>query len=249
LLGCIGLLARKLVIDRRMWVVLAGLGLAVLLSPHSMFGGNIVQVRLPAVLGCLGVGSLQDRVSRWTKIICAALLGSLLVYRTIIVTQNWLSYDQDYAELAAAIATVEPGSKIFLTQIEPTSGADYVKMLTYSHFLDLAGLQRSIFTPMMFAWPSQHPLRTTPAYRNLGASSLRQGVAIRAGDLSSLASGTDSPAAQRFSYLIRWQCHFNYVLSQYISDIGNPAPTLLEKWKTGKFFTFYKVRTDRYMCH
>jgi len=65
----IGLVTRTLALDRRMWPVIFGLGVAAILAPTNIMGGAFVHARLPAVIGCLLIAGLNDNAHRTIKIV------------------------------------------------------------------------------------------------------------------------------------------------------------------------------------
>lgn len=248
LVGAAGLATRKIAIDRRMWPVLIGLGIAALLAPIKMMGGEFVDIRLPAIIGALGLASLSIRAGRPLQLIACAILAGLLIYRAVIMTDTWTRYDREYAELAEAVELIEPKSKVLAAKIKPASRPPVDVMMIYSHFLDLIGVQRNFFTPIVMAWPSQHPLRTIEPYRKIAAVSSRQGILPADSHLPILASGEPSWIGNRLPYLIRWQCNFDYVVSFDVGNGRNPAPAFLRELKSGEFFTLYRVVPDGGTC-
>lgn len=247
-IGGIGLLTRTVAIDRRMWPVLLGLGLAALLVPVKILGGAFLDIRLPAVIGCLGVASMNVRISRAPQITIGVVLTGLLLYRAVVLSFAWTGYDRDYANLTEFMNSIEPGSKMFLALDEGETRADRYALTIYSHYLDLMGVQRNIFTPRVYAWLGQHPLRAKPGYWWLGAVSAYQGKPIETKDLLVLARGDHNTTAPRYPYLRNWQCHFDYVVVAHRAGMSNPAPTILDVQRTGRYFTLFKVNPTGKRC-
>ena len=248
LAGGVGLVTRKIAIDRRMWPILIGLSVAAVIAPVRMIGAAFVEIRLPPIIGALGIGSLWEHAGRLPKLVFGCILAGLLIYRAVIITETWTAYDRDYNEMAAAADKIEPGSKVFVAQVTPKSASGYGALMIYSHYLDLIGVQRNIFSPLIFAWPAQHPLRATQSYRSLSASSANQGILPSDHDLEALASGRTGKVSDRLPYLVRWQCKFDYLVNLHVDEGRNPATALLETQQNGKFFTIYKIIADRKDC-
>lgn len=248
LAGALGLATRKIVIDRRMWPILLGLGVGALIAPVSILGGAYVHIRLPPIIGCLGIASLKVRAGQLTKALFGCVLAGLLIYRANVITKTWIQLDRDYAELAAAVDPIEPGSKIFFAEVAPKSVSGRTTHLMYLHYLDLIAVRRNLFTPLVMAWPAQHPLRSTEAYKSLAVSTSHYAILPRNRDLAPLASGEPSEVTARIPYVTRWQCKFDYLVNLHIGKGRNPDPAMLETWHTGTFFTIYKIIADRRDC-
>lgn len=244
----LGLLTRTITIDRRMWPVLGGLGLAAFLSPTHLLTGAYVHIRLPAVIGCLAIASSEWAVGHSVRAVAGLFLAALLGYRAFVVTEAWAGFDRTYAELETAVDTIAAGSKIFLARSAAQNRTERKARPVYSHFLGLMGVERRIFTPRVFAWPGQHPLRRTEAYSDLGAKSAFQGRAPDAHSLITLAEGDPRGIVPRNPYLRFWQCKFDYAVVIHGKKSLNPAPALLAKYATGERFTMYKITSNAAGC-
>ncbi len=243
----LGLLTRTITIDRRMWPVLLGLGVAAFLCPTHLLTGAHVHIRLPAVIGCLAIASSEWAVGRVVRAVAGLTLAVLLGYRAFMMTDAWAGFDRTYAELETALDTIETGSKIFLARSPAKDRTERKAQPVYSHFLALMGVQRQIFTPRIFAWPGQHPLRRKEIYSDLGAKSAFQGGTPHAHSLITLAEGDPGGIVTHYPYLKFWQCKYDYVVIQGKAP-ANPAPAMLAEYSTGEHFTIYKIALEAAGC-
>jgi hypothetical protein len=103
---------------------------------------------------------------------------ALFAIRMAVVAQVWADHRHDLAELRAAIVAVPPGSKVYFTNVPREEAPAYwdagprARLLSNGlradyHMPALLLIERGAFWPVLFANPSQQPIRLSPEYATL----------------------------------------------------------------------------------
>lgn len=154
------------------------LGLVALLfvaSPNAVKGSYLFDTRFVVMLGFLLFGAMLPTAAPRTA---AAAFGLLFAVRMVVVGEAWTEQRQDLAELRATIASVQPGTRVFLTLASPKQAPRYWRDGPMSRILSLGLpldyhlpalllIEHRAFWPYLFDDPSQQPIETLPPYREL----------------------------------------------------------------------------------
>jgi hypothetical protein len=150
-----------------------------LAAPFSFKGTYLLDTRFVILLGFLLFGAvLPTGLPR--AIACATVTGFTLLFgvRMAIVGYAWHENQRDIADLRAVIASVEPGSRVFVAAVTQREAPRYWRNVPLSRQLSL-GLQldahlpamllieRRAYWPFLFDNPSQQPVATLPPFREL----------------------------------------------------------------------------------
>jgi hypothetical protein len=102
----------------------------------------------------------------------------LLVIRVSVVGIAWHGHQRDVADLRRMIATVEPGTRVFVAGVSPEEAPQYwrngptSRRISYGirvdyHLPALLLIEHRAYWPFLFDNPSQQPVVTLPPYREL----------------------------------------------------------------------------------
>ena len=155
-------------------IALAVLFLIYLAAPVTLKGGTFIDVRFALMMGLLVFAGLRPRLAadkeRWL------LLGifTLVALRSLYTGAMWLDHRHDLADLRAAMAKVEPGSRVLAARSHnPATDAATPERLfpdterLDSHLPALLVIERRAFWPNLFADPVQQPVTVRPEYARL----------------------------------------------------------------------------------
>ena len=238
----LGFLTRQLVVHRAFVPVLICVGIptAALLFFRYSFDDLLLYVRLPPIFAVLLIAGTSWRTERFPKLLAATVgIGALLfVARLGFMTDRWLYYDHQYAEFRQALASVPRGSAVFEVMVhEPVMRPPRLHgnpEYPYEFMTELATIERSAFSALLFNFHELEELRMTPAYRPISAG---EQDPLEWEQLASHAAA-GGPAAH---FQDGWPAHFDYVVA--IDPAGRDDS--LAKWLTpvhrGSFFTLFRV--------
>jgi hypothetical protein len=156
-------------------LMVAGLYLA---TPWAFKGTYFLDTRITIMLAFLLFGAVLPTLPRATAHAAAATFTALFFIRTAIVGSAWHGHRHDVADIRAAIATVEPGARVFIASVSPEEAPAYwhrgpsSRMISYGirvdyHLPALLLIERRAFWPFLFDNPSQQPVVTLEPYRGL----------------------------------------------------------------------------------
>jgi hypothetical protein len=155
--------------------MVAGLYLA---TPWAFKGTYFLDTRITIMLAFLLFGAVLPTLPRATAYAAAAIFTALFFVRIAVVGSAWYGHRQDVADMRAAIATVEPGARVFIASVSPDEAPAYwrdgpaSRMISYGirvdyHLPALLLIERRAFWPFLFDNPSQQPVVTLEPYRSL----------------------------------------------------------------------------------
>jgi hypothetical protein len=214
------------------------LAIVFLVAPSTIKGGTFVDIRIMLMIVFVAFAGLSPRLPRRSAILAVSFFAVLIVVRTGYLARSWAGHRADLAEIRAAIAGVEPGTKVLMARghggndtdvAVPTRALPGVYRLD-GHLGALLTLERKAFWPLMFADPAQQPVEVRPAFKAIAQS---PGEPI---DLS-LLQGDDREAP---SYTRNWRSNFAQVL---LIDPPSPLPTIegLSPIHVGTYAVRYRV--------
>ncbi|MGJ5207319.1 hypothetical protein [Bradyrhizobium sp. HKCCYLR20261] len=241
-LSLLVLIRRQIELAPGLLLALCALLLGFVIAPAKAINGVYIDFRIATMMGLLLFAGLQPRLSRRGAAYAGLVLGALTILRCVDVGAGWIDHRDDLAELRAAIAQVQPGTRVLATNGELEGiddGSRTERTLPGVHRVDthlaaLLVIERRAFWPLMFAHPAMQPVIVRAPFDQL-AEPLGEPVEwrwLRAPDLVS-----DGPPP---SYLDRWRSDFDDVLL-----IGPPRrqPTVagLSPLYRGSYVQLYRI--------
>jgi hypothetical protein len=154
-------------------------GALYLAAPWAFKGTYFFDTRFAIMLGFLLFGAvLPTGMPRVAMFAAVTTFTLLLCVRMAIVGLAWHAHRQDIADMRAVIATVAPGSRVFVAGVSPEEAPDYWRNSPLSrrlsngiradlHLPALLLIERRAYWPFLFDNPSQQPVETLSPYREL----------------------------------------------------------------------------------
>jgi hypothetical protein len=154
-------------------------GALYLAAPWAFKGTYFFDTRFAIMLGFLLFGAvLPTGMPRVAMFAAVTTFTLLLCVRMAIVGLAWHAHRQDIADMRAVIATVAPGSRVFVAAVSPEEAPDYWRNSPLSrrlsngiradlHLPALLLIERRAYWPFLFDNPSQQPVETLSPYREL----------------------------------------------------------------------------------
>jgi hypothetical protein len=154
------LLTRQALLHPMMWGPLSIFAALYLAMPPNLFGGSLADCRLVPVASMVLVASMAPRVQPvpWRGALACGV-ASLLIVRTFVLSAEWAGFAETYRDIRAAIARIEPGSRLAVAVMRHEWPALDDPPLT--HVPAVAVIDRDAFVNMMFAKPGHHILTVT----------------------------------------------------------------------------------------
>jgi hypothetical protein len=238
-----GIWSGRISFHARMKAILLVLVALCFIAPEWALGGWGVDLRLPALLGTLAFASTEFRFGRRVQLALAAAAMVVAGWQSATLAGNWLYYDHRFAEFRTADRLLKPGSKIVTVLDGDAMGlaADQ----PYWHMAEYAIVDRSAFTPLLFATRGQHVIELAPAVSGIAATSAQQGSPPDISELDDLSNGNtrdDRDIREVFPYLLRFQCHFDVAVVIHLGGHRSPIPDMLVPMHEGSFFSLYRIR-------
>jgi hypothetical protein len=150
-----------------------------LAAPFSFKGTYLLDTRFVILLGFLLFGAvLPTGLPRATAFAAVAAFALLFGVRMAIVGYAWHEHHRDIADLRTVIASVKPGSRVFVAAVTQKEAPRYWQNVPLSrrlsfglqldaHLPALLLIERGAYWPFLFDNPSQQPIATLPPYRDL----------------------------------------------------------------------------------
>ncbi|CAN7142774.1 hypothetical protein LJR225_000050 [Phenylobacterium sp. LjRoot225] len=222
----------------------ATLIVAFLFAPFSAAGGTFVDTRFPLMAALLLFAGLTPQLSRRAAMAVGIAFALLIVGRSAHVTTNWQGRARDLADLRTSLAYIEPGSKILPVLTDwpvkppPRDGRVLPNVAPLDgHLGAIVVIERRAFWPLLFADPSQQPLRVKPPYDQLA-----QSLNPRAAPWRYLY---DEPpptlGVQPYPWLADWRAHFDYVLLVGPKAPPGRPPSGLVLVRAGEATSLYRI--------
>ncbi len=232
-------------VHRRMILPLIALALAAAFAPEWAMGGWGVDLRLPAVLGALLFAAAEFRLEDSARRALAVGASLILVCNAVILTSDWVSYDDGIAEFRSAARSLKPRLKL-LTVLDGDS-IGFRSDQPYWHMAEYAIIDPGAFTPLLFTTRDQHVVRLNPAYRSIAAASAQQGSPPDIDELNDLAArqiDQDEDIRNVFPYLMGFQCHYDMAVVIHLDGPRAGIPPMLRLRREGRIFSLYDILPD-----
>jgi hypothetical protein len=236
----------RISLHARMKVILLVLAALSFIAPEWAMGGWGVDLRLPALLGTLAFASAEFRFGQRAQLALAAAAVLVAGWQSATLAGNWLYYDHRFAEFRTADKFLKPGSK--LVTVLDGDAIGLAADQPYWHMAEYAIIDRSAFTPLLFATRGQHVIELTPAVSRIAATSAQQGSPPDISELDDLANGNtrdDRDIREVFPYLLRFQCRFDVAVVIHLGGHRSPVPDMLAPMHEGSFFSLYRLHHDQ----
>ncbi|HEY0852836.1 MAG TPA: hypothetical protein VGD96_23180 [Bradyrhizobium sp.] len=216
---------------------------AFIVAPSSLKGGTFVDLRFALMIGLLLFAGIRPHLTVAEAGFAGLTVGILIVLRSAQVGASWIDHRHDLADLRAAIATIEPGTRVlaarghpgYLTSVEPKRRALPGVYRLDGHLAALLLSERKAFWPLLFADPTQQPLIIKPPFDRI-AQPGSEPV-----EWQWLAQEALPPAALRNArYLEHWRQDFDYVLLIDPPVAVQPHPGLSPLYR-GNYAQLYRI--------
>jgi hypothetical protein len=196
-------------------LALATLVLAFVAAPSSVKGGTFVDMRFALMIGLLLFAGIQPHLSARQATLTGLVFAALIVLRSGYVGTTWFDHRHDLADLRAAIAEVQPGTRVlaargqpgYMADLQPANRALPGVYRLDGHLAALLLIERRAFWPLLFADPAQQPLTVRPPLDRI-AQPTSEPVEWRWLGQEALPP----EALQSARYLDHWQRDFEQVL-------------------------------------
>jgi hypothetical protein len=237
------LFRRKLEFAPGLPLAMAALLLAFVAAPSSLKGGTFVDLRFAMMMGLLLFAGVQPRLTAREGTIAALAVGLLIAVRSFHIGSTWIDHRQDLAEVRAAIAKVEPGSRVLAARGRPghiigTEPEERALPGIYrldGHLAALLVAERKAFFPLLFADPAQQPLTVRPPFDRIAQP------LVEPAEWTWLSEQPlSSDALLRARYLAQWPQDFDYVLLIDAPADVQPHPALSPLYR-GNYAQLYRV--------
>lgn len=187
-------------------------------TPFAVHGAAFADARFPVMAGLLLFAGFDPKLPPRAARLAAVAFGALLLLRSGAVAEAWSSHRADLAALRAAVAPVEPGSRVLVATARDQADRAYWRRSPRSralarlgtlegHFGSLVVLERHAFIPLLFTNRGQQPLAVREPWRRL---SFPQGTAVDYRYLGYPSWTADE--LEEAPYLPGWRQAFDYVL-------------------------------------
>lgn len=166
------LMRGRLTLAREMLLGIALVFATFVVIPWKTFGAVFVDARFPVALiflaiACSDVGFSRARVGRAVF----AMLGGLLIVRSLVIAGDWMQFDKTLGRMEAALAPLPAGSVILTASAAPPprSLPEWIDRWRppMIHAASLAQRRKAMFAVNTWATPSQQPIAVTPAWEPL----------------------------------------------------------------------------------
>lgn len=221
------------------WVVAAGLTLAFIAMPRVAFGSFMADERLVVGIFFLTLGFVATdlRKLEGQNAFIAICLVTIAI-RVVDISVNWANLSQPVLDLKDALRTMEPGSRLLVTQAEDSIDGAVGGAL--AHAPNLAVIERSALVSRLFLVKGKQIVHARPGYS--------EQVDTVDGDTPSISQILIDARRQRSPddeprYWDNWPKRFDYLVT-IGSSIDAPTdidPEHLKVVRAGHGFVLYRV--------
>jgi hypothetical protein len=237
------------VLAPRAGVATAALAALYVALPFDLMSGSFLDTRVAIMLGFLLFAAVDPVRLPWhAGRVAAAGTAVLFAVRMAVVAEVWTEHRRDLADLRAVIADVPSGALVYMTNVPQNEAPGYWDSGPLSrrlsnglradyHLPALLLIERRAFWPILFANPTQQPIRLRPEYARL---------AREAHDIPShaaLAADPDngSAALRDFDYVLLLEAGAD-------ADLAGFAPRCLTLMSSTDFAALFRVQHDVSTC-
>jgi hypothetical protein len=219
--------------------IAAGFLFLFILLPQLLFGSTDTDIRMITasvlILPAFIVANPSKRIS-WPL---AALIVSLaIIANTAYTAFAWLSYQNDYSEIKASFALIDPRSLVLIGEVTDNDNHLENGNRPIAFAPTVAVYYAKALVPNLFTVHGAQPVELRPDYKSFAIGQIDQYRipvrVLRATAVEPWPSGTPT-------FLRNWPRRFDYL---YV--IGprtpNPLPHLLTEITAGRHFTLYRIQ-------
>ncbi len=226
-------------------LTLAVLMIVYVAVPETMSTGTLIDLRFSTMACLLLFAGLEPNLTARQVRLTMAVFGALIVVRSAYVGSTWIDHRKDLAEVRAAIASVAPGTRVLAARSFPEelvyASSERLLPGLYpldSHLPALLLIERRAFWPLLFAHPSQQPIRVLPPYDKLAHP---VGLPVKWQWLSDQSYSTLQLRVA--PYLPGWRANFDEVL---LIDPPAPLPPIagLSPLYHGDYAQLYRIEHE-----
>jgi hypothetical protein len=216
----------------------AGFALLYVAFPMRLWGTNFDDVRIvvAAALILPAFVSVSFPAAKWRWGSSAVMIG-LILANLGFTAAVWMSYRDDYREMAASFSKIGQGSKILIASVNADDPMRNLDLLPMFHAPLLAIHHAGALAPTLFTTRGKQPVNMRPAYERFSSE---EGGPVDMDDLKAVAE-RGPKAAVSDDYIRHWRSDFDYVY--FIgAPAPNPMPLYLDELQTSRRFTLYRIR-------
>ncbi len=227
------------------------LAIVAVLMPMTVLGVFGAHYRVPFLLGCILLAGIQvqDRNVVFSKI-AVLVIGGLLLLRGILLTVEWDRFDDRVNEYRAAIASIEPGSKV-MPVMDSQSAEDWIgaqKPPIFWHLSALVVLEASAFDPLVFSDPQRQSITVRENVKHIDAfigQPLLTKLANKANSSAGSAPGQQKvgpgPSQSATYFGSKSYNDYDYLIRFSYKSPRDKLYGPLKLLKTGAWFDLYRI--------
>ena len=217
--------------------------------PFDLMSTSFLDTRIAIMLGFLLFAAVDPLYLPWQmrRAVAAGLLA-LFVARMAVVAEVWSEHRRDLGDLRTVIAAVPPGASVYMTNVPREEAPEYWDagprsrrlsntLRTDYHLPALLLIERGAYWPVLFANPTQQPIRLRPAYDKLA----REAHAIPSHAALVAHPDSGSTALRDFDFVLMLEAGAD-------ADLANFVPNCLTLMSRTDFAALYRVRRDKGAC-
>lgn len=163
----LGLITKRLTINKTMYWVLVAVTVAYLVMPSLFFSSRLADIRIFVGLALLFIAStdMRLRTAAGARILMFTLLCTF-VLRIAFIYDHWQAANHLQNEYFHAFDKLPQGAKLLMltNSGDENNWYDYVTM---ANFPCWAIIKKSAFVPTLYRFPTQQPVSYTLPYREL----------------------------------------------------------------------------------
>lgn len=222
-------------------IIAAVLTVGFIAMPRQAFGSWMADQRIIVgvffmALGFISIDLRKLQIQNAFFAICLVTIA----FRMVDVAVNWASLSQPMMELKSALHSLQPGARLFVTQIDnlPEDAANSA----LSHAPTLAAIERSALVSRLFTTEGKQIIHARAEYHSHVDTEDDDTPTISQALVTAQA---DSAPAQPH-YWDGWEDFYDYVivLGTDPEDTSNPAPDMLQLLHVGRGFDLYKINHE-----
>lgn len=232
----------------------SGVALVALLAlylalPLAVKGATYPDGRVAILVGFLLFAGFTPELRPRAELAAAGVLTALLLAQIASTTIVWHDYNRIVAAFEATIAPVAPGARVLAVRAPFDRDPAYWHTLPAGHVVAALGpldvqlpallvIERKAFWPLLFADPTQHPVRVRAPFAELAGKGWPPTYRALFG--RRVTPGHPPPA-----YLKNWQKNFDYVLlldPGAAEDLQNRLPDRLRLVRRSSIAALYRIR-------
>lgn len=220
-------------------IIAIALTIAFIIMPRQAFGSWIADQRLVVAIFFMSLGFISiDLRKLETQNFFFTICLVAIAFRIVDVSVNWAALSQPMLELKGALHSLQPGSRLFVTQIDNLTPGTIDDAL--SHSPNLAVIERSALVSRLFTVEGKQIVHARDDFHDH--------VDAEDGDTPTISQAlitakTKMPLGKASHYWDDWDDFYDYliVLGTDPEDTTNPAPDMLQLVHVGRGFDLYKI--------